>query len=116
MKKYIVAAGRSVMTPNGTHLLPDTEIIDAHGISKQALEDHLKNGFVYSPGSDAVVPSTPVVPLPNTSAGKWDMNPAQLQGKTIEQLNLLVLERDSTQKPFETAEEAIAHLSQDFKA
>lgn len=46
---------------------------------------------------------------------KWNINPASLVGKDIQQLNIMVLEREPTMTPFETIEEAAAQLTRDFK-
>jgi hypothetical protein len=46
----------------------------------------------------------------------WNLDPAGLQSKTLEQLNVMVGERDAQAQPFETTAEAIAWLSRDFKA
>jgi hypothetical protein len=45
---------------------------------------------------------------------KWDVDPATLEGKTIEQLNVMVAERDPSIQAFPTAPEAAAFLCQDF--
>lgn len=44
----------------------------------------------------------------------WMLDPATLEGKTIEQLNVMVAERDPSIQAFPTAPEAVAFLSQDF--
>lgn len=49
-----------------------------------------------------------------TTIGKWNLDPATLSDKSIEQLNAMVLERDPKVKPFDTPEEAMAFLSSDF--
>jgi hypothetical protein len=49
---------------------------------------------------------------------RWSIDPATLRGMTLEQLNVMVAERDEKGeiKAFTTIEEAIAFLSQDFEA
>ena len=54
-------------------------------------------------------PSQPV-----STEGRWTLNPSALEGKSLDELNVMVAERDSSIEPFETSEEAIAHLSQDY--
>lgn len=44
----------------------------------------------------------------------WTYDPSTLSGKTVEELNVMIHETDDSVVPFETAEEAIAHLSQEF--
>lgn len=44
----------------------------------------------------------------------WNLDPALLKSKTIDQLNVMVQERDNAVEPFSTTPEAVAFLSQDF--
>lgn len=46
----------------------------------------------------------------------WTIDPASLKNKDLDQLNAMVQERDSEVPAFETEQEALAHLTQDFKA
>lgn len=52
---------------------------------------------------------------PVSKSSPWILNPAGLEGKSLEELNVMVLERSKTIAAFETKEEAIAQLSQDFE-
>lgn len=45
----------------------------------------------------------------------WNLDPATLKGKDVNQLNAMVKERSLDVTPFETAEEAAAYLSKDYK-
>lgn len=47
--------------------------------------------------------------------GKWNQDPEKLKSLDIKQLNLRVQEIDPTAPQFETVEEAIAQLSQNFR-
>lgn len=47
--------------------------------------------------------------------GRWNINPRTLVGKTLDQLNIMIAERDTKAPRFETIEEAAAFLSQDFR-
>ena len=47
--------------------------------------------------------------------GLWECDPDALKGLSIENLNVMVGERDESIGQFETVEEAIAQLSADFK-
>lgn len=44
----------------------------------------------------------------------WIRDPAELEGLSLEELNIQILAVDDTIEPFETSEEAIAWLSQDY--
>lgn len=53
----------------------------------------------------------------DVATSKWNFDPAALEGRTLDQLNSLVLEKDPNQQPFQVGEEAeaVAFLSRDFK-
>ena len=76
---------------------------------------------VTSSKSNILAPSTVKQPVPGaeidgagSQVGPWIFNPADLQGKPLEELNVLIAARDDTVEPFGTVEEAIAYLSQNF--
>lgn len=54
------------------------------------------------------------VPEVKTPLSIWNLDPEQLKGKSLDELNVMILERDDTIDPFDTLEEAVAQLSQDF--
>jgi hypothetical protein len=43
------------------------------------------------------------------------MDPDGIRGLALDQLNIMILERDDEVAPFETVEEAAAWLSQDYE-
>lgn len=45
----------------------------------------------------------------------WTVDPANLEGKSLEELNVMVLDRDNSMEPFSTVEEAVAQLTADFQ-
>lgn len=45
----------------------------------------------------------------------WDLDPTNLGDKKLDDLNAMILERDDSIDPFDTVEEAIAHLSRDYR-
>lgn len=47
-------------------------------------------------------------------AGKWNLDPKAIKTKTLEELNIIVLERDPAVAPFADIGEARAWLTQDF--
>ncbi len=50
-----------------------------------------------------------------TSNGPWDLDPATLVEKDVHELNVMIAERGDEKTPtFETTEEAVAWLSQNF--
>lgn len=44
----------------------------------------------------------------------WTIDPSTLEGKDVDELNVMILERDPEQETMETVEEAVAFLSQDY--
>lgn len=103
-------ASKAVVTDKGPNLGPVPE-------SKPAPNSDALS--VTSGEGGVTMTSTPQAPPPNNGTGaaisKWVLDPATLTGKKVEDLNVMILERDPTVKPFETVEEAVAFLSQDFQ-
>jgi len=48
--------------------------------------------------------------------GKWNMDPKVLEEKNLNQLNVLIKDRDKRRKAFETKADAVNWLSQDFNS
>jgi hypothetical protein len=66
---------------------------------------------------DLLAPPDPRTGAPHGRAeGKWAYDPDSLVGQSLTQLNSLVAGIDSSVPPFDTKEEAIAQLSQDFRS
>lgn len=67
-------------------------------------------------GSPLPAPTEQPVPRDHSQfpQGKWNLDPTALAGKPLDELNVMILERDDTAAIFETVEEAVAHLSSDF--
>lgn len=129
--KYLVAKGRSMLYKT-TNLGPGTDVTN---LGLKHMEDHIRSGHVVRIGEAEASATNPPEP-PATfkeplksdqdadpkgksvkleTVGKWTFNPAKLEEKTLDQLNVLVQERDSSQSPFEKREDAVARLSSDFK-
>jgi hypothetical protein len=91
-------------------------------ISSRNLRRHLSDGTLVL--KEIAKPVSKPVPNPEPPAPsserfdpvkKWNVNPVSLTGMGLQELNIMVLERDPTVPPFETIEEAAAQLSKDFK-
>lgn len=79
------------------------------GISEnKALTTAVSNGI-----STSVKDKEPSTEQTAQVTSKWVLDPALLEGKTIDELNVMIVERDPKVEPFATAEEAVAWLSQD---
>lgn len=80
---------------------------------------------VNADGKLAEAPPAPPVPAPEPeeapppppapAVGLWNLDPAKLEGKPLQALNAMLLERDASAKPYKKAGDAIKHLSQDFQ-
>jgi len=46
---------------------------------------------------------------------KWALNPVDLIGKNLTELNIMILEKDSEMDPFDDMDAAIEYLSRDFE-
>jgi|GEM_PF-3269456 len=62
------------------------------------------------------VSSKPTAPPVVQEQSPWNLDAETLQGKDVDELNVMILERDENGPEFETKEEAMAFLSQDFAA
>lgn len=79
--------------------------------SRDGVEDQIVSGQ----GSDPESPRITSRPTAGADKSQWTLDPDTLKDKSLDDLNVMVLERDSSVEPFETEEEAIAYLSQDYE-
>ena len=103
-------------------------------VGAEAISDPIKLGSaqdIMKPTNDQVAPlpsenavsetgSNPTKPITVTAQSPWSIDPDGLRGMLVAELNAMIADRldDNARpefKPYETAEEAIAHLSRDFK-
>jgi len=91
-------------------------------VSAKMLRRYLKDGTLNKGVHIATKKAEPDTPFKDVSkpikldtVGRWDLDPIDLSGMSLQQLNIMVLERDPTMTPFETLEEVAAQLSKDFK-
>ena len=107
-----VALDRSVLMSNGIALPPGAEVPEGE-FTADRIEALLRKGFLVD-GDAPEIEEQEGRGL-DVTPSKWSLNPADLEGKDLDELNVMVLERDETVDPFETVEEAVAWLSQDFE-
>ncbi len=113
MKRYQVGLRQAVKVDK-TYYKPGEMI--AEDCSEAAVQAGLKAGLLFVVEPD--LPAAPVLLSPPASqpvSSKWIINPALLHAKDLNQLNVMIRERDPSIQPFETREEAIAFISQDYK-
>ncbi len=106
---YLVAPSRAVKIKGivyeaGAEITTDM-------IEEKEIKSHIEAGFINDTRS--APPLNPTAQAPSPS--KYLLNPANLRGKSLQELNLLVKGKDVSVEPFETVEEAIAHLSADYE-
>lgn len=119
--KVVVSPGHSVLIGSDQKLPGSILNIPNEAEAKNLI----KSGFVHEPGKlhkKTEVPALGVeesgsltTTTKNTAKTPWSTNPAELSETSLEDLNIMILERDPTIAPFETREEAVAQLTMDFK-
>jgi hypothetical protein len=116
--RYIVNPGRSVQH-NGKSFGPRT-IIPTDALSRAELLSLLEGGFIRVYNSQVMADiqahddaRRTIGPRPKVE-GKWTFDPALLEGKSLDELQIMILDRDEAAPEFATVNEAIIHLSQDF--
>ena len=127
--KYLVAKGRSVFTRDHRQLFEGADVTE---IGLKNLEHHVKSGHVVRVGEE----QSGVAPEPPTkfvdalkadqdadpkrggsleSVGKWRFDPKGLADKSLDQLNVIVKERDNSIAEFDKRADAIECLTADWK-
>ena len=132
IKTYFVSAGRSCCLPGGVLLKPGQAV--PQGLKPAVIKEWIDSGFIHGKGDTPVaqpegMPAikaegalsepakkaefAPVVPAPAAvQKGKFTEDPVALEGKDLEELNLMLANLD--EEAADTVEEAVALLSADF--
>ena len=89
-------------------------------LPQDRLEDCLKRGLIEECGNVIVPKKVKSKPNPEWTkrlkpVSKWNLNPADLCGKTLKQLNIMILNIDRDAEPFSSMEEALAALTKDYE-
>lgn len=108
----------ALSAPDRINLMPG-DVIDHTLIADSLLKEWIGYGWIV----ETVVEDVPedlrhAEPEPEPEAparGPWRHNPDDLEGKSLDDLNIMVQELDESIEPFETEEEAIFFLSQDYQ-
>ena len=104
-----VLIGGAPLAP-GTDLPPDTD--------KRVIKDCLARELIEVVGSSkAVAPLISKAELRKLvrPVSKWNINPVDLVGKTLVELNIMILEKDSDAEAFGDFNEALEQLSKDYE-
>ena len=120
MSQFVVCHNRSVCLPSGTRLTQGQKLPE--DIEPKLLKEWQSTNFIRPVGSTegGEAETTGVVTTEGTikeapqrvvQNGKFNHDPAALEGKDLEDLNVMLVELDAD--PVETVEEAIGLLSSD---
>lgn len=110
---YRVTKDRGCLAPGGAYYKPLCEI-DQALFKPEGIQALIEAGFLES------FEPAPSAPAPEGRTGlvspsKWSLDPADLQDKGLDELNVMILEREEDLEQFETIEEARAWLTQDYQ-
>ncbi len=112
---YRVTKDRGCLAPGGARYTPLQEI-DQSLFTPDRIESLIDSGFLesFDPARKPDLIERGRTGLVTPSI--WILDPADLQDKNLDELNVMILERDDELDQFETVEEALAWLTQDFEA
>lgn len=107
---------RFALSAPGINVLPGG-IVDVQLVSDDILREWITYGWIVETIVDDVPEDLKVVEEVEdpVARGPWRHNPDDLEGKSLDDLNIMVQEIDEDVEPFETVEEAIFFLSQDYQ-
>jgi hypothetical protein len=108
---YYVSPRRGVLDKDGMHHAPGSQV-SADLIADP--ERLLRLGFLVKDEPVAVEPEPVLKDGEGGPPPQWDRDPKELEGLELDQLNVMIGEIDASIPPFETVEEAVLWLSQDF--
>lgn len=111
---YRVTQDRGCQSPQGVVYGPGQKV-ESGDFDQDLLDRLVKKGFLETYDPDAPPPPAPKGRTGRTIPSIWTVDPDGIRGMSIEQLNIMILERDDSIEPFETVEEAVAWLTQDYE-
>jgi len=117
MSKTAYYVARSQTVQYGPHdFINELKPVPAGALSDAELARLAGLGVLQTLEQQLAGPQPTVVAPVENLVSIWDRDPADLKGKTLAQLNVIVGEIDDTVAEFEDEREAIAQLTKDFKA
>lgn len=122
MIKEHLASGYLSVLRSPKSVVPTLAEVRAAGYSEEAAKSIVADAEAaageelveFAPGVEDV-PGMSDTGKPVKVASKWALDPDALRGVELDQLNVMIIERDAEQQPFDSVEEAIAWLSQDYE-
>ena len=109
-----VALDRGCQAPSGRYHKPG-EVVDPAEFGTDQLEVLVRAGYLVRSEPLVEEDLEPEGRTGRVSPSIWILDPKPLHSLGVEELNVMVLERDSSIAPFDTAEEAVAWLSQHYE-
>lgn len=128
---YCISKGNTLKTKDGFKsegvAARAETIIEKWGLPQAEIDRLMRDGILENAEKEIIVEGQEPAPAPEVAKqeqsgsgyqvelnSKWKLDPASLADKDLDSLNLMIAERDESLEGFETEEEAIAWLSQDF--
>ena len=110
---YRTTKDRGCQSPSAIVYGPG-EKIDSGEFDQGLLDRLVAKGFLEIYDPSAPPPPPPAGRTGRVSPSIWTMDPDGIRGMSLDQLNVLILERDDSVELFEDVDEAAAWLSKDF--
>jgi hypothetical protein len=111
---YRVTKDRGCQSPSGIVYAP-CQKIDSGEFDQGLLDRLVDKGFLETYDPNEAPPPAPVGRPVRTIPSIWIVDPAGIRGLSLDQLNIMILERDGDIAPFEDEDEAAGWLSKDFE-
>lgn len=119
------ATNHAILLGESGGIVPPGELLPEGALSEQQIQQLVKSGLL---AEEKAAPTAPKNPSGEVAGGghskdiaeiarsPWRLDPAGLRGKGLPALLVMIRERDEKHPLPETEEEAVAILSQDWKA
>ncbi len=114
---YRVTKNHGCLAPGGARYKSLSEI-DQADFTPARIQSLITAGYLesFEPNARPAPAPAPQGRTGLVSPSVWVLDPADLQDKSLDELNVMILERDDELEQFETVEEARAWLTQDYEA
>lgn len=111
---YRVTKDRGCQSPNGI-VYDSGQKIDSGEFDQGLLDRLVAKGFLETYDPNEAPPPPPAGRTGRIIPSIWIVDPSGIRGLSLDQLNIMILERDPDVAPFEDELEAAGWLSKDFE-